>query len=89
MPNFEYETASSESDYLYFHTHMLTPFVKNRHGDTAFVAPFEELFASAHHSILVFLKHNGQRIAVFHLIWNQMITPILIRSEWLKRFFPI
>ena len=69
--NFEYETARSESDYLYFYTHMLTPFVKNRHGDMAFLAPFEELFASAHHSILVFLKHNGQRIAGFHLIWPE------------------
>jgi hypothetical protein len=69
--NFEYETASSEADYQYFQTHMLIPFVKNRHGENAFVAPFAELFAAAHNSVLVFLKLNGQRIAGFHLIWPE------------------
>ena len=72
---FEFEIANSEEDYRDFYTQMLVPLVTHRHGVSAFVVSFENLYAQAPNATLVFVKHNGQRLGGVQLIWPSASKP--------------
>lgn len=66
---YQFETGTSKEDYVFYHEKMHVPFVTQRHGDRAYIIPFDQLYADARKALLVFVKQNGQRIAGFHVFW--------------------
>lgn len=63
-----FEEGLSLDDYREFHTQMLIPYLRTRHGEYAYLDTLENLYAQAERSHLIFVTQNGQRLGGFLLL---------------------